>query len=81
MLFLNEKGELAEGARSNLFVELGGALYTPPLPAGVLDGCLRRELIDEGRCRERTLTPGDLSRAEAVFFGNSLRGLIPAVAI
>jgi para-aminobenzoate synthetase/4-amino-4-deoxychorismate lyase len=81
VLFLNEKGEVAEGARSNVFAERNGVLYTPPLSAGVLDGCLRRELIDSGRCTERTLMPEDLARADAVFFGNSLRGLIPAVAV
>jgi len=41
-LFLNERGELTEGARKNLFVEIAGMLYTPlvecGLPASV---CLR----------------------------------------
>ena len=81
VLFLNEKGEIAEGARSNVFVRIDGVLYTPPLSAGALDGCLRRELIDTGQCRECTLLPADLARADAVFFGNSLRGLVPAVEI
>ncbi|MBU6472457.1 MAG: aminotransferase class IV, partial [Alphaproteobacteria bacterium] len=70
-----------EGARSNVFVRIDGVLYTPPLSAGALDGCLRRELIDTGQCRECTLLPADLARADAVFFGNSLRGLVPAVEI
>ncbi len=81
VLFLNEKGELAEGARSTLFVEIAGVLYTPPLGSGILDGCLRRALIDSGKCLERRLTPEDLARADRVFFGNSLRGLIPAAAV
>jgi len=81
VLFRNEKGEVAEGARSNVFARIDGALYTPPLSAGVLDGCLRRELIDAGICAERTLMLEDLARADAVFLGNSLRGLIPAVAL
>ncbi len=81
VLFLNEKGELAEGARSTLFVEIAGVLYTPPLGSGILDGCLRRALIDSGKCLERRLTPEDLARADRVFFGNSLRGLNPAAAV
>jgi branched-subunit amino acid aminotransferase/4-amino-4-deoxychorismate lyase len=52
-------------------------LVTPPLEAGVLDGRLRAELIGQGKAREAVLTPDDLKGAE-VYFGNSLRGLIPA---
>lgn len=78
-IFLNEKGEVAEGSRSTVFLRRGGELLTPPLPAGILDGCLRRELMETGRCREAMLRPRDLETGE-VLFGNSLRGLIPAVA-
>ncbi|HEY2068473.1 MAG TPA: aminodeoxychorismate synthase component I [Rhizomicrobium sp.] len=77
VLFLNERGELAEGSRTNLFARIDGTLVTPPLSSGALDGCLRRELLEAGECREGVLTPGDFERAETVYFGNSLRGLIP----
>ncbi len=76
VIFLNERGELTEGARSNIFVARDGMLLTPPLEAGLLDGRLRAELIAQGRARETALTPDDL--AGEVYFGNSLRGLIPA---
>jgi para-aminobenzoate synthetase/4-amino-4-deoxychorismate lyase len=78
-IFLNERGEIAEGSRSTVFVRREGVLLTSPLSAGILDGVLRRELIDEGKCREAILTPRDLCDGE-VFFGNSLRGLIAGVA-
>jgi para-aminobenzoate synthetase/4-amino-4-deoxychorismate lyase len=76
MVFQNERGELTEGARSNIFIERNGLLLTPPLTVGVLPGILRAELIAQGRAREATLTPNDLDGT--VYFGNSLRGLIPA---
>jgi para-aminobenzoate synthetase/4-amino-4-deoxychorismate lyase len=79
-LFCNERGELAEGARSNIFVERDGGLLTPPLAAGALDGRLRAELVAGGRAREAVLRPGDLKGA-AVWLGNSLRGLIKAVPL
>lgn len=79
VLFCNERGELAEGSRSNIFVRRDGKLLTPPLSAGALDGCLRRELIEMGQAVETILTPADL--AGDVLVGNSLRGLIPAVPI
>jgi para-aminobenzoate synthetase/4-amino-4-deoxychorismate lyase len=76
VLFLNERGEVAEGSRSNVFVRRDGTFVTPPLSAGVLDGCLRREMVEKGECVEETLMPDDL--VGEVFLGNSLRGLIPA---
>ncbi len=78
VLFLNDLGEIAEGSRTNVFARIGGTLVTPPLSAGALDGCLRRELIEGGECVERTLTLEDLARADEVFLGNSLRGLTVA---
>ena len=79
MVFQNERGELTEGARSNIFIERDGILLTPPLDAGVLPGILRAELIAQGRAREAALTPDDLNGT--VWFGNSLRGLIRAVRL
>jgi branched-subunit amino acid aminotransferase/4-amino-4-deoxychorismate lyase len=78
VLFCNERGELTEGCRSNLFIRRGGTLLTPPLGCGLLDGVLRRELIETGRCIEVVLAPDDLASADEVLFGKSLRGLIPA---
>ncbi|HEY2009227.1 MAG TPA: aminodeoxychorismate synthase component I [Rhizomicrobium sp.] len=76
IVFRNERGELTEGARSNIFIRRDGVLLTPPLTAGLLPGILRAELIARGEAREAILTPDDL-RGE-IWLGNSLRGLIPA---
>src|SRR6185312_9887765 len=48
LIFCNERGELTEGARSNLFIRRGDVLLTPPLEAGLLPGVLRAELIEQG---------------------------------
>ncbi len=76
VIFLNERGEVAEGARSNIFLKRDGVLLTPPLSAGILPGILRAELLATGEAREATLMPDDLNGE--VLFGNSLRGLIAA---
>jgi len=83
VLFLNERGELAEGSRTTLFIERDGKLLTPPIEAGILDGTLRRELLESGErpVRETTLRPHDLEAAEAVYLGNSVRGLVRAVRV
>jgi len=78
VLYLNERGEVTEGSRTNIFVERDGMLLTPPLPSGLLPGVLRSELLASGRARETVLTPEDLVRGDAVYVGNSVRGLVRA---
>jgi 4-amino-4-deoxychorismate lyase len=78
LIFLNERGEVCEGTITNLFVQQGETLVTPPLASGLLPGVLRAELMDSGRAVEAVLTLPDLESAEAIFCGNSLRGLIRA---
>lgn len=74
VVFLNERGEVAEGARSNVFVERDGVLLTPPLESGALPGVLRAALLADGLAREAVLYPADL--ADGFWLGNALRGLV-----
>ena len=74
VVFLNERGEVAEGARSNVFVEREGVLLTPPLDSGALPGVLRAELLASGQARETVLWPEDLR--DGFWLGNALRGLV-----
>ena len=74
VVFLNERGEVAEGARSNVFVERDGMLLTPPLVSGALPGVLRAALLATGLAREAVLYPTDL--AAGFWLGNALRGLV-----
>jgi para-aminobenzoate synthetase/4-amino-4-deoxychorismate lyase len=82
VLFVNERGEVTEGAWNNVFVAGGDRLFTPPLHCGVLAGTLRRHLLaghvgslPYRSVREKVLTWQDVVRADAVYFGNSVRGL------
>lgn len=79
-LFRNERGELTEGARSNLFIKLDGQWYTPPLSAGLLPGVMRSVLLADPAwvARERCLTLDDLRAAEEIVVCNSLRGVLTA---
>jgi branched-subunit amino acid aminotransferase/4-amino-4-deoxychorismate lyase len=77
VLFQNERGELCEAARCNLFVPQGEILLTPPLSSGLLPGTLRAALIAQGRARESTLRLEDIAQSE-FFLGNSVRGLVRA---
>ena len=76
-LFLNRRGEVAEGTITNLFADFGDGLLTPPLACGCLPGIMRAELLALGRAREAAIRGEDLPRAR-LWMGNALRGLIPA---
>lgn len=80
-LFCNERGEVCEGARSNVFVREGNRLLTPPVRCGLLPGVLRGTLLDSGEACEAVLTVADIkaaSREGRLRVGNALRGLMPA---
>lgn len=76
VLFLNEKNELCEGARCNLFIPHDDHLLTPPLSSGLLPGTLRAHLLAQGRATEMRLTKNDLKKE--FYMGNSVRGLVRA---
>jgi para-aminobenzoate synthetase/4-amino-4-deoxychorismate lyase len=78
MLFCNERGELTEGGRSNVFLKLDGVWKTPPLNAGLLPGVMRGVLLKELEAEESTLTLDALNRAESLMICNALRGAVTA---
>lgn len=80
VLFLDADGWVKEGSFTSLFIEKNGQLLTPRSP-GLLPGIFREELLDTGQAREADLTHSDLLGADALFTGNSLRGLMRATLI
>jgi para-aminobenzoate synthetase/4-amino-4-deoxychorismate lyase len=76
VIFMNDRGEITEGAISNIFIRKAGRLLTPPLHCGVLPGVFRRHLLETNSdAEEQTLKVEDLESADAVFLCNSVRGL------
>ena len=77
-ILVNERGEVTEGTRTNVWAEIDGRLWTPPLEAGGLGGVYRAHVLKVNpRAGERTLTPPDLAAADAVYLSNALRGWMP----
>jgi branched-chain amino acid aminotransferase len=81
-IMLNERGELAEGASSNLFVVRAGTLLTPPLSAGILAGITRQVILDLAptlgvTAREETLRVPDLLGADEAFVTSTLKEAAP----
>ncbi len=77
IIFANERDEICEGTITNLFFDFGDGLVTPPVSCGVLPGVLRAEMLANGRCREGVVTRAEMDRAQAIWAGNSVRGLVP----
>jgi len=76
VLFLNQRGEVTEGAISNIFIESGGRWFTPPIECGLLAGVYRRYLLEtRPEIEERVLSVDDLRAADAVYITNAVRGL------
>lgn len=76
VLFVNRDGEVTEGSISNVFLLMGGRLLTPPVSCGLLGGTFRRFLVARGAASEQIVTMNEVRKAEAVYVGNSVRGLV-----
>ena len=78
LLYVNERGEVTEGAITNIFIYREGEYLTPPVDCGLLAGTLRNMLLAEPGLpvREAVLYPDDVYAAEAVFLVNSVRGVV-----
>ncbi len=83
VVFCNERGELTEGAITNIFIKKNGELLTPPLGCGLLAGVFRGALLagelsapEDMPVKDQVLTIKDLEEADAVYVGNSVRGLV-----
>jgi para-aminobenzoate synthetase / 4-amino-4-deoxychorismate lyase len=73
VIFENERGEVTEGANSNIVALIGGKMVTPPLSSGLLPGVFREELLEAGEIREMVLTRDDLKQAQEIYLINSVR--------
>ena len=45
LIFLNDRGEITEGAISNIFIKKGDKYFTPPIECGLLNGVYRQYLL------------------------------------
>ena len=79
VILLNDRDEVCEGTITSIFLDVGGATCTTPaLSCGLLDGVLRRELLNNGVIGEGLVTLDMLRNARNILVGNSLRGMIRA---
>ncbi len=85
-IWLNAKGEVMEGTRSNIFFVKDGAIHTPSLQSGCLSGTRRQiiqELADQLQIPfyEGNYRLEDIFGAKEVFLTNALMGIMPVTEI
>jgi branched-chain amino acid aminotransferase len=80
-IFANTLGQLCEGTGSNVFVGIGGRLYTPPLTSGCLAGITRELLLEWTDAEEETLSLAALADADEAFLASSTRDVQPIRAV
>ncbi len=81
-IMLNEHGYVTDGSGENVFVVRAGALTTPPIQAGCLDGITRSSVMTIARdlgfeVTEENLVRTDLYNAEEVFFTGTAAEITP----
>lgn len=76
-VFLNAKGELSEGASTNVFLVKSGKIFTPSVESGLLPGILRGYICRKYEVEERPIRHEELAECEEMFLTNSLLGIMP----
>ncbi|MCA9316360.1 MAG: aminotransferase class IV [Planctomycetes bacterium] len=82
-VLLNAEGFVTEASTANVYLVERGALVTPALDAGLLEGTTRRRLLGLARelgvdVHETAVRPERLRGADEVFVSSSVRGVVPA---
>ncbi len=79
VIFLNERGEVVEGSRTNVVARFGSRRITPPVDSGALPGVFRRFLLETcSDLEEGVLSIEDLRCADGLYVCNAVAGCIPA---
>jgi para-aminobenzoate synthetase/4-amino-4-deoxychorismate lyase len=73
VIFLNERGEITEGANNNIVIRRGKEMLTPKMECGLLPGTFRQFLLNAGEIREGTITSHELESADEIYLINSVR--------
>ncbi|MGI6006090.1 MAG: aminotransferase class IV [Ruminococcus sp.] len=80
-LFLNTRGEITEGAVTNIFFVKDGRLYTPSVSCGLLPGTVRAFIIRNFSVCETVIRPEETENFQEAFVTNSLLGIMPVASL
>lgn len=85
-LYINEKGELTECTRANIFLVLEDKLITPVLESGILPGVTRSKVMEiakgsQVQVEEKIVHRLYLNKSADVFITNSIIGIMPVARL
>jgi branched-chain amino acid aminotransferase len=85
-LMLNNRGELAEGSLTNVFIVEDRVVKTPSLDAGILPGITRALVLGFAEKKgfeteETIILPDQLFKADEVFLTGTTKEVIPVAAV
>jgi branched-chain amino acid aminotransferase len=85
-ILLNDAGEVAEGASTNVFIVRREEVTTPPLSAGILPGVTRQLLLEIGPAVgipvvEESVSVQDLLAADEAFLTSTLKEAAPVRSV
>lgn len=85
-IFLNVKDKISEGAISNLFFVKDNEVFTPSKECGLLQGIIRKKVIDIIKKIGLNITEGEFDKktlydADEIFLTNSLMNIMPVSQI
>lgn len=85
-ILLNNRGFVAEGSRSNIFIVKNGRLLTPSLDNGILPGITRKIVINLAKknkisVKTRPISLRVLTNSDEVFLTNSLKEIMPVKSL
>ncbi|TVZ14087.1 branched-chain amino acid aminotransferase [Maribacter sp. MAR_2009_72] len=81
-LLLNERKQVVETLKGNIFLVKDKCIKTPPLTDGCLNGVLRKKLMDiiakleDYQLLEESISPFELQKADEIFLTNSIDGIV-----
>ena len=84
-ILINDKGIITESISSNIFAVKNGALYTPAIIDGCIDGVMRRKIIEIAKASrievyQLSITQNVLLGADELFLTNAINGIRWVVA-
>jgi len=74
VVFLNENGYVTETSCANIFIVKNKEIFTPKVEDGLLDGIIRKRIIEEFKVQERSISLEELKESDEVILTNSLMG-------
>lgn len=74
-IMMNNAGHVTCTSIGNIYCIEGENIITPPLSDGVIDGTIRKILIERYGAIEKSINLEMLQKSESIFMSNSLRGI------